>query len=175
MDAMMDAGCIFGWFFPLMPVGSCAVPQLMLTPYEKLRMKDRLAEMRATKPLLFFDFGHDEWLAGGCLAGRKMLHVNSQGGVEPCMFTQHAVDNIKDKSFADVLRSKYLGRIRDDARIRENPLKSCLVTDVPAVYREIVADAGASSQSGDQLTTGMAPVVDAYAKEDKDLAQAEKK
>jgi MoaA/NifB/PqqE/SkfB family radical SAM enzyme len=175
MDAMMDAGCVFGWFFPLMPVGSCAVPQLMLTPFQKMQMKDRLNEMRATKPLLFFDFGHDEWLAGGCLAGRKMLHVNSQGGVEPCMFTQFAVDNIHGKSFTDVLRSKFLGKVRDDARIRANPMKTCLVTDVPEVFREIVKEEGAKDQSGDGLMTTMAPVLDAFAAEDKALHETENK
>lgn len=175
MDAMMDAGCVFGWFFPLMPVGSCAVPQLMLTPYQKMQMKDRLAEMRATKPLFFFDFGHDEWMAGGCLAGKKMLHVNSQGGVEPCMFTQFAVDNVKDKPYAEVLRSKFLGKVRDDGRIRADPKKTCLVTDVPEVFREIVNEEGAKNQSGDTFMTTMAPVVDAFAREDKALHETEKK
>lgn len=174
MDAMIDAGCVFGWFFPLMPVGSCAVPQLMLTPFQKMQIKDRLGEMRATKPLLFFDFGHDEWLAGGCLAGRKMLHVNSQGGVEPCMFTQFAVDNIHGKTFTEVLRSKFLGKVRDDGRIRANPQKTCLVTDVPEVFREIVASEGAKDQSGDAMMTTMAPVLDAFAREDKALSEAEK-
>jgi len=163
-DAMMDAGCIFGWFFPLMPVGSCAVPQLMLTPYQKLQLKDRLAQMRREKPILFFDFGHDEWLAGGCMAARKLIHVNSQGGVEPCMFTQYAVDNITNKSYAEVLRSKFLGGVRDDGRIRKDPTKTCLVTEVPEVFREIVATGNASNQSGDTVTTTLAPVVDAYAR-----------
>lgn len=175
MDAMIDIGCVFGWFFPLMPVGSCAVPQLMLTPYQKLQFKDRLAEMRATKPMLFFDFGHDEWLAGGCLAGRKMLHVNSQGGVEPCMFTQYAVDNIHGKSFTEVLRSKFLGKVREDDRIRANPKKTCLVTDVPEVMREIVNSTGAKDQSGDTFMTTMAPVMDAFARDDKALHESEKK
>jgi len=173
-DAMIDAGCIFGWFFPLMPVGSCAVPQLMLGPYEKMQMRDRLAEARRTKPLFFFDFGHDEWMAGGCLAGRKMLHINSQGGVEPCIFTQFAVDNVHDKSFTEALRSKYLGKVRDDERIRANPKKTCLVTDIPEVYREIVGTEGAGSQSGDTLTTTLAPVMDAFAREDKALHATEK-
>ncbi|MBI2922553.1 MAG: radical SAM protein [Planctomycetes bacterium] len=174
-DAMMDAGCVFGWFFPLMPVGSCAVPQLMLTPYQKLQFKDRLAEMRATKPMLFFDFGHDEWLAGGCMAARKLIHVNSQGGVEPCMFTQYAVDNVKGKSFSEVLKSKFFGKLREDERIRKDPRKTCLVTDVPEVFREIVHEEGASTQSGDTLMTAMAPVVDAFARSDKELHRAEKK
>ncbi|MCC6739153.1 MAG: radical SAM protein [Planctomycetia bacterium] len=175
IDAMIDIGCVFGWYFPLMPVGSCAVPQLMPTPFQKLMFKDRLAELRATKPLLFFDFGHDEWIAGGCLAGRKMLHVNSQGGVEPCMFTQYAVDNIHGKSFTEVLRSKFLGKVRDDERIRANPKKTCLVTDVPEVFRDIVKTEGAKDQSGDTFMTTMAPVVDAYAREDKALHESEKK
>ena len=113
--------------------------------------------------------------AGGCLAGRKMLHVNSQGGVEPCMFTQFAVDNIHGKSFSDVLRSKFLGKVRDDERIRANPQKTCLVTDVPEVFRQIVKEEGAKDQSGDGLMTTMAPVLDAFAREDKALHEAEKK
>jgi MoaA/NifB/PqqE/SkfB family radical SAM enzyme len=177
LDAMIDVGCVFGWFFPLMPVGSCAVPALMLSPYEKLQFKDRIAEMRRTKPILMFDFGHDEWIAGGCMAARKLLHVNSQGGVEPCMFTQHAVDNVHGKSYADVLRSKFLGKIRDDARIRENPQRSCLVTDVPDVYRAIAAEEGAVTQSGDLILTKLAPTLDQWAGDARDLdaAEAQKK
>ena len=43
--------------------------------------------IRQTKPLFTLDFWNDGEYAGGCLAGgRRYLHINANGDMEPCAF-----------------------------------------------------------------------------------------
>ncbi len=49
-------------------------------------------EVRKTKPLLVIDFQNDGEYVGGCIAGgRRYLHINANGDVDPCVFI-HSTD-----------------------------------------------------------------------------------
>lgn len=53
----------------------------VLVIYEKIR------KYRATKPLFAMDFQNEAEYVGGCIAGgRRYLHINANGDIDPCVF-----------------------------------------------------------------------------------------
>ena len=85
-DWLVDKGVLFAWYFHYMPVGNDAVPQLMPTPAQREMMYDRVRYCRRTKPLFAIDFQNDGEYVGGCVAGgRRYLHINANGDVDPCV------------------------------------------------------------------------------------------
>lgn len=50
-------------------------------------MYERVRKFRQTKPIFTMDFWNDGEYAGGCIAGgRRYLHINAGGDVDPCVF-----------------------------------------------------------------------------------------
>jgi MoaA/NifB/PqqE/SkfB family radical SAM enzyme len=171
-DMLIEKGVFVGWHFLYMPVGRDPDLDLMPTPAQRdLLRREGAARLRATKPVFVVDFWNDAPYVGGCIAGgREYLHINSQGGVEPCIFTHFAVDNVKDKGLADCLRSPFFLAIRRRQPYSDNLLRPCMLIDHPHVFRDIYAECqpvpthpGAAS-----LVTGLGPRLDVYAQ-----AQAE--
>ena len=166
-DLLIEKGALVGWHFLYMPVGSDPDLDLMPTPVQRdLLRRQGAARLRATRPIFVIDFWNDAPYAGGCIAGgRYYLHVNSQGGVEPCIFAHFAVDNVKDKSLADCLCSPYFLAFRRRQPFDDNLLRPCMLIDHPQVFREIYAEyqptpthPGALS-----LVDGLGPGLDEYA------------
>ena len=69
-------------------------------------MYHRIREIRATKPIFAMDFQNDGEYVGGCIAGgRRYLHINANGDVDPCVFIHYSNANIREVSLLDALRS----------------------------------------------------------------------
>ena len=50
-------------------------------------MYEQVRKFRQTKPIFTMDFWNDGEYAGGCIAGgRRYLHINADGDVDPCVF-----------------------------------------------------------------------------------------
>ena len=89
---LVDKGVLFAWYFHYMPVGNDAVTQLMPTPAQREMMYDRVRYCRRTKPLFAIDFQNDGEYVGGCVAGgRRYLHINANGDVDPCVFIHYSI------------------------------------------------------------------------------------
>ena len=58
-DKMIEWGAKFAWFFTYMPVGSDAVPDLMVTAEQRKAMYRSVRAFRSTKPLFTMDFWND--------------------------------------------------------------------------------------------------------------------
>ena len=105
-DQMIAWGAKFCWFFTYMPVGSDAVPDLMVTPEQRRFLYEQVRAFRATKPIFTMDFWNDGEYAGGCVAGgRRYLHINANGDIEPCAFIHYSDSNIRDKTILEALQS----------------------------------------------------------------------
>jgi len=168
-DMLVAKGVFFGWHFLYMPVGRNPDLDLMPTPQQRERLRVEGAQrIRNTKPLFVADFWNDAPYVGGCIAGgRDYFHINSRGDVEPCIFAHFAVDNIKERSLKEVLRSPLFVAIRRRQPYSDNLLRPCMIIDHPWVLREIYeevhpypTDSGALS-----LVNGLAPGLDRYAEE----------
>ena len=106
-------GCFIGWYFNYVPIGRMPNLNLMPTPAQRLYRRRRMLELRRTHRILLADFWNDGALTGGCIAGgRSYLHINSNGDVEPCVFTHFAVDNVKETNLTEILKSDFFRSIR---------------------------------------------------------------
>ena len=84
-------------------VGNDAVTQLMPTPAQREMMYDRVRYCRRTKPLFAIDFQNDGEYVGGCVAGgRRYLHINANGDVDPCVFIHYSDSNIREKTLLEL-------------------------------------------------------------------------
>ena len=146
IDQLVKWGARFIWYFHYMPVGNDAVPALMPDPQQREAMYRRIREIRATKPLFAMDFQNDGEYVGGCIAGgRRYLHINAHGDVDPCVFIHYSDSNIREKSLLDCLRSPMFMAYHDGQPFNDNHLLPCPMLENPDKLREMVCRTGAHS------------------------------
>ncbi|MBK6933688.1 MAG: radical SAM protein [Bacteroidales bacterium] len=143
IDLMIEKGCSIGWFFQYVPIGRKPDVSLMATPEQRFRLRRRSIEIRNTKPIFIGDFWNDGPYVGGCICGARQggyFHINCHGDVEPCVFLQFSVDNIKDKKLIDIIQSPFFKAFQEAQPYRENNnlLTPCALIDNPQVLRDIV-------------------------------------
>jgi MoaA/NifB/PqqE/SkfB family radical SAM enzyme len=176
VDFYESLGCFVGWYFNYVPVGRKPDMELMPTALQRIHRRRRLLELRKTREILLADFWNDGAMTGGCIAGgRSYLHLNSNGDVEPCVFTHFAVDNIREKSLADILESDFFEAIRGRIPYSDNYLRPCMLIDHPAILRELVGrfGAGPTHPGADALLHELSDDLDRYAAEYGRLADDE--
>ena len=145
-DMIIQAGALFAWFFHYMPVGTGAVPGLLPTPAQRKMVYERIRHFRQTKPIFTMDFQNDAEFVGGCIAGgRRYLHINAAGDVEPCVFIHYANVNIHDHSLLEALKSPLFMAYHDGQPFNDNMLRPCPMLENPACLREMVTRSGAKS------------------------------
>jgi len=175
IDHYVNLGCYFGWFFLYLPIGRAPSLDLMPTPEQRDRLRQKILEIRRTRPIFAVDFWDDGPLSLGCMAAGKLYaHINHRGDVEPCVFAHFAVDNINDKPLREALDSPFFRAIRARQPFSDNKLRPCMIIDHPQVLRETVAQHGARSTDGggESLLVEEAPAIDAYSAEYAKLADA---
>ena len=67
--------------------------------------------------------------------GKQYVHITNRGDVEPCVFCHFSMDNIRDKSLHEVIRSPFLTDIRNGIPYDGNLLRPCMMVDRPDVFR----------------------------------------
>ena len=174
IDFLVEKGCILLWNFHYVPIGRNPDLSLMATPDQRARMRERLIDFRATRPMLFVDFWNDGCLTRGCIAaGRKYFHINARGDVEPCVFCHFASDNIKEKSLAEALNSPLFREIRSRQPYSENLFLPCLLIDHPQKGREFALHHAKyfTHEGAERLFTDFAQAIDAYAEAYRKIAE----
>jgi len=156
-DKMIDWGAKFCWFFTYMPVGKQAVPGLMVTAEQRRFMYEQIRKFRKTKPIFTMDFWNDGEYSryrekngpgypGGCIAGgRRYLHINANGDIEPCAFIHYSDSNIREKTLLEALCSPLFMAYRREQPFNENMLRPCPVLDNPGALTKIVMESQAKS------------------------------
>ena len=143
-DMMIESGALFVWYFHYMPVGHGAVTDLLPTPEQREEMYHRIRHFRETKPIFGMDFQNDGEYVGGCIAGgRRYLHINAKGDVEPCVFIHYSNVNIHDVSLLDALKSPIFQAYHDNQPFNDNHLRPCPMLENPEKLRELVKETGA--------------------------------
>lgn len=166
IDLLIEEGAMYGWFFTFVPVGKDADVSLMCSPEQRDRMRRHVLHIRETRPIFVADFWNDGPLTAGCIAGGKSyLHINANGDIEPCVFVHFAVDNIKETTLREVLKSPLFMDIKSRMPLNNNHLRPCMIIDNPHVLREIIAKHGArpTHEGADCVTTVLARRLDEYA------------
>lgn len=140
VEAMIDKGCLYGWYFQYIPVGRDPDIDLMVLPGQREHMRHRVYEMRNKYPIFLSDFWNDGVEVNGCMAGgRRYFHVNNEGDIEPCVFCHFAVDNIREKSLTEALKHPFFQSIREEIPYDDNLLRPCMLIDRPEVFRKHAA------------------------------------
>ncbi|MGI6625500.1 MAG: radical SAM protein [Limnochordia bacterium] len=151
IDSMISKGCLFGWYFTYMPLGKRAHPDLLATAEQRQLMYERVRDYRARKDIFVMDFWNDGEYVDGCIAGgRRYLHINAHGDVEPCAFIHYSNVNIRDMSLLEALQSPLFMQYRQRHPFNSNPLRPCPLLDNPDTLVDMVNSAAAySTQQGD--------------------------
>ena len=145
-DSLIDMGAYFIWYFHYMPVGNDAAPELMPTPEQRTEIYKRIRHYRATKPLFAMDFQNDAEYVGGCIAGgRRYLHINANGDIDPCVFVHYSDSNIREKTLLEALQSPIMMAYHDGQPFNENMLRPCPMLENPQKLRVMVSGTGAHS------------------------------
>ena len=168
-DSIIDAGALFVWFFHYMPVGSGAAPQLLPTPEQRTEVYNRIRAFRKSKPIFSMDFQNDAEYVGGCIAGgRRYLHINARGDVEPCVFIHYSNVNIRNCTLLEALKSPLFMAYHDGQPFNDNMLRPCPMLENPEKLRKMVHDTGAvstdyeSPESVDTLCDRTTPYAEAW-------------
>ena len=145
-DKLIEMGVYFIWYFHYMPVGNDASLELMPTPEQRRMTYERIRHYRATKPLFAMDFQNDAEYVGGCIAGgRRYLHINANGDIDPCVFVHYSDSNIRKKTLLDALQSPMMMAYYTRQPFNENMLRPCPMLENPDMLKMMVDQSGAHS------------------------------
>ncbi len=145
-DSLIEMGAYFIWYFHYMPVGNDATPELMPTPEQRTEIYRRIRKYRTEKPLFAMDFQNDAEYVEGCIAGgRRYLHINANGDIEPCVFIHYSDSNIHEKTLLEALQSPIMMAYHNGQPFNENMLRPCPMLENPEILREMVSKTGAHS------------------------------
>ena len=145
-DWLIEKGALFAWVFTYMPVGVGSPTSLMVHADQREHLYHFVREMRKKKPLFTLDFQNDGEFVGGCIAGgRRYLHINAAGDVEPCVFAHYANVNIRETSLLDALRSPLFMQYYEGQPFNDNLLKPCPILENEGLLADMVKRAGAHS------------------------------
>lgn len=146
IDDMISKGAKFAWIFTYMPIGADAVPELLASAEQRAYMYRQIRAFRDTKPIFTMDFWNDGEYAGGCIAGgRRFLHINANGDIEPCAFIHYSDSNIYEKTLLEALKSPLFMQYHDNQPFNDNQLRPCPLLDNPGRLAAMVEKSGAKS------------------------------
>jgi MoaA/NifB/PqqE/SkfB family radical SAM enzyme len=173
IDQLIDWGALFVWYFHYMPVGSDANIELMVTPEQREEMYHKVREYRVTKAIFPMDFQNDGQYVQGCIAGgRRYLHINANGDMDPCVFIHFSDTNIHDHTLLEGLQAPLFMAYHDGQPFNGNMLRPCPMLENPQELRDIIKKTGAHSSNleGDETVEMLCSRCDKYAKEWKPTA-----
>ncbi len=97
-------------------------------------------------PIFSMDFQNDEEYVGGCIAGgRRYMHINAKGDVEPCVFIHYSNANIRECTLLDALKSPIFMAYHDGQPFNKNMLRPCPMLENPEKLRAMVKQSHAVS------------------------------
>ena len=113
-----------------MPIGRHPVLELMPTPEQRVKLGNRVRKIRESKEIVVIDFWNDGEFTEGCIAwGRRYLHVQATGYVEPCVFVHFAKDNIREKTLTEIVNSDCFAEARKLHPYSDDHRRPCSLID----------------------------------------------
>jgi MoaA/NifB/PqqE/SkfB family radical SAM enzyme len=127
INEMAATGCAVGFFTEYVPCGLNPRPDWVLTEAARTAFHRRVLEFRRRKAIVISQFPDDEYGRDNLCsaAGRVSLHINSQGGVEPCPFVSLARDNIRHSGLLGACQSPFLRAIREQPQLLQRRRYGC--------------------------------------------------
>ena len=166
IDQLIEWGALFAWYFHYMPVGSDAAVELMVSPEQREVMYHAIRRWRVTKAIFPMDFQNDGQFTQGCIAGgRRYLHINAAGAVDPCVFVHFSDSNIHEKTLLECLQSPLFMAYHDSQPFNDNYLRPCPLLENPGALRRMIKETGARSSNleGEETIEELCSRCDQYA------------
>ncbi len=146
LDKLIEMGVFFIWYFHYMPVGNDADVSLLPNPEQRTEVYRRIEEYRGSHSLFMMDFQNDGRFVGGCIAGgRRYLHINANGDVDPCVFIHYSDSNIRKKTLLETLQSPLFMAYHNNQPFNENMYRPCPMLENPDALPKMVNQTGAHS------------------------------
>ncbi|MCH3943349.1 MAG: radical SAM protein [Atopobiaceae bacterium] len=147
IDFLEEKGVLFAWIFTYMPVGQGAPVELLATDEQRAGMYHKVRDdWRNNRPIFFADFWNDGEYTGGCIAGgRRYMHINAGGDIEPCAFIHYSDCNIREKTLLECYQSPLFKSYRAHQPFNKNMLRPCPLLDNPGMLATMVDETGAHS------------------------------
>ncbi len=144
-DYLIDQGALFAWIFSFMPVGAGSTPILWLAPNSVSICIALYVKCVRRSPCLRLIFRMTaNCVAGGCIAGgRRYLHINAAGDVDPCVFAHYSNANIREVSLLEALQSPIFMEYYREQPFSDNLLRPCPILENSGKLTEMVERAGA--------------------------------
>ena len=146
IDDLIERGCSVGLITEYVPCGQKPCSEWVLNAMQREDFRQRIIKMRSAKPIVLVQFPQDEYgeanICSG--AGRVSLHINSQGGIEPCPFVPLTSDNIRQGGLMAALKSPFLASIRSRPDLLSRDRLACSLYEH---YSEVEALLGHNSSA----------------------------
>ncbi len=156
LDAMRDAGCKFGLFFPYGPAGDNARYDLRLSEAQIAECFAELDGRSGDYTMLFIKEGYTApdkngryFAEKGCRAG-VTVNITPGGNVEPCNGIQFYTENVFEVGLENVFRSRFYKEIFDCVRRHDG---RCVSMFQPMQVLEIIGNNGAKGSYPRSLPT----------------------
>ena len=147
IDWLIEKGALFAWIFTFFPVGVDTTNELMPTVEQREELYHFIRAMRLTKPIFTLDFQNDGEYVGGCIAGgRRYLHINANGDVDPCVFAHYSDSNLHEVSLLDAMMNPLFKAYHDNMPFDgNNHLRPCPIYENCGRLADMVHETGAHS------------------------------
>ena len=138
--------CVFLCFTNGTLIDESFADELLPSPWQREAVYRRIRRLRAEKPLFAMDFQNDAEYMGGCIAGgKRYLHINANGDVDPCVFVHYSNANIRSCTLLEALQSPIFMAYYHNMPFNENMLQPCPMLENPERLRKMVLDSEAHS------------------------------
>jgi len=127
IDSMIDIGCSIGYFTEYVPCGQNPKLDWVLSEEERNSFRKKVMDFRIRKPIVLVQFPQDEYgEENSCTAaGIQSLHINSEGGIEPCPFINISLENIRKGGLKAACESPFLKAIRARGNLLKREKLAC--------------------------------------------------
>jgi MoaA/NifB/PqqE/SkfB family radical SAM enzyme len=142
IDRMIELGCTLGYFTEYVPCGPHPQKNWLLSEEERKSFREKVLDFRRRKPIVLIQFPQDEYgEENHCTAaGIASLHINSEGGIEPCPFIDISVENIRNGGLKTACESPFLKSIREKENLLKRDKLACSLFEHYSELKELVAE-----------------------------------
>lgn len=157
IDDMIKRGCSSGLITEYVPCGPKPRFEWVLNAMQREEFRQRILMMRSVKPIALVQFPQDEYgeanICSG--AGRVSLHINSQGGIEPCPFVPLSCNNIRQGGLMAAIKSSFLASIRSRPDLLSRDRLACSLCEHYAEVEALLEDNNKTFTSAGAGDTGL--------------------
>jgi MoaA/NifB/PqqE/SkfB family radical SAM enzyme len=142
IDSMLELGCSIGYFTEYVPCGSHPKLDWVLSEKKRTAFRKKVLDFRKRKSIVLIQFPQDEYgEKNHCTsAGIISLHINSEGGIEPCPFINISIENIRNGGLKAACESPFLKEIRKRDHFLQRKKLACSLFENYSELKELARE-----------------------------------